>query len=132
MRANSALVRASLASTASSFWSGSWFSAPTKVLQHGGGFNPYGAHIADVSGDGKADVLFQGTDNSFWLSISSGSAFSAPTKVLQHGGGFNPMGAHVVDVNGDGRADVLMDGLDHRVWISISNGSGFASMTQGF
>jgi len=88
--------------------------------------------MADVNGDGRADVLMQGVDNRFWLSTWTGTTYSAPTLVLQHGGGFNPMGAHIVDVNADHRADVLMEGFDHRFWISISNGSGFASVTQGF
>jgi hypothetical protein len=52
------------------------------VLKHGGPFNPAGAHIADVNGDGRADVLMQGVDNSFWLSLSTGSGYTSPLRVM--------------------------------------------------
>jgi len=100
---------------------------PTPVLQHGGSYNPDGAHIADVDGDGRADLLMQGFDNAFWLSLSTGAGFTAPVKVLQHGGAFNPAGAHIADVNGDGRADVLMQGFDNSFWLSLSTGTGFTA-----
>ena len=34
--------------------------------------------VADFNGDGKADLIFEGLDNSFWVSFSTDSGFSAP------------------------------------------------------
>jgi hypothetical protein len=115
--------------TSNRFWlslaSTSGYSTPTVVLQHGGAYNPDGAHIADVNGDGREDLLMQGFDNRFWLSLSTGSGLASPVLVLSHGGPFNPTGAHIGDVNGDGRDDVLMQSFDNSFWLSLSTGTGF-------
>jgi len=106
-------------------------------LKHGGPFNPTGAHIADFNGDGRADVLFQGVDNRFWLSLSNGdgtfhNTWKGDQENLKHGGPFNPAGAHIADFNGDGRADVLFQGVDNRFWLSFRMATGtFHNMWNG-
>ena len=46
------------------------------------------AQYADVNGDGKADLIYQGSDNSFWVSLSTGKSFTSPAWWMQHGGSF--------------------------------------------
>jgi hypothetical protein len=118
--------------TDNAFWlsagnSGNGFDSPVKVAQHGGSFRTGGeTHFADVTGDGKADLVFQGTDNAFWLSTSTGTGFTDPVKVMQHGGQFRD-GTEVqyADVNNDGKADMVFQGTDNAFWLSLSNGNGF-------
>jgi hypothetical protein len=77
------------------------FGTPQLVMIHGGAFTPPQTGYADVNGDGKADMLFQGTDNRFWLSLSTGTGFSTPRLVMRHGGPFAPGQTGYADVNGD-------------------------------
>lgn len=85
-----------------------------------------GTFFARFDADKRSDLLFQGLDNRFWLSLSTGSGFSGPQLALTHGGPFNPGGTHIADVNGDGKADIIFQGVDNRFWLSLSTGSGFA------
>jgi len=41
-------------------------------MQHGGTFTSGQAHYADVNGDGLPDLIFQGNDNRFYVSLKSG------------------------------------------------------------
>jgi len=50
-------------------------------MMHGGTFTPGQAQYADVNGDGKYYLLFQGNDNKEFLSVSSGSSFGGPSLV---------------------------------------------------
>ena len=103
------------------------YSMPVIAVQHGGSYNPDGAHIADINGDGRADLLMQGFDNKFWLSLSTGSGLGSPVLALTHGGPFNPTGAHLADVNGDGRDDMLFQATDNTFWLSLSTGTSLGS-----
>lgn len=53
------------------FWlsagTGTGLATPTLAADLAGSFAPGNAHHADVTGDGKADLLFQGLDNRVWL-----------------------------------------------------------------
>jgi hypothetical protein len=40
------------------------------------------AHLVDLNGDGKADLIFQGWDNTFWISLSTGTSFTVPVPGL--------------------------------------------------
>src|SRR5262249_27104499 len=82
-----------------------------------------GTHIADVNGDRRADLLLQGSENTFWLASSTGSGFSGPSAVIQHGGPFNWDGVHSADFNGDGSTDVLFQGFDNSFWLSLWTGA---------
>jgi len=86
-----------------------------------------GTFYADIDGDRKADIIFQGIDNQFWLSLSTGEGFAAAQSVLKHGGPFNAAGTHIADVNGDGKADIIFQGIDNQFWLSLSKGAGFAA-----
>jgi FG-GAP-like repeat len=80
---------------------------------------PVGTLLIDVNGDGKADLLFQGVDNRFWLSLSTGNGFADPKFVLEHYGPFEPRGTHYADVNGDGMADIIYQTVDNVFWLCL-------------
>ena len=104
---------------------GTGFTAPTPWIKHGGTFQAGEAQYADLNGDGKADMIMQGLDNTFWVSLSTGNAFTAPQPWIKHGGSFQAGEAQYADLNGDGKADLIMQGLDNTFWVSLSTGTGF-------
>jgi len=116
------------------FWlataTGNGFAAiDSPVVTHGGGFVPGEAQYADVTGDGRADLIYQGFDNRFWLATATGNGFVAiTTPVIAHGGGFVAGEAQYADVTGDGRADLIYQGLDNRFWLATATGNGFAAI----
>jgi hypothetical protein len=97
--------------------------------QQGGSFTAGQAQYADVNGDGMADLIFQGLDNRFWVSLSTGSGFTAPAQWMQHGGTFVAGQAQYGDVNGDGKYDLLFQANDNKEYLSLSSGSGFGAPT---
>jgi hypothetical protein len=88
--------------------------------------------MADVNGDGKADIVGFGSSG-VWVSLSTGSSFQQRTMWIDD---FNlnagwRMADHprmMADVNNDGRADIIGFGSSG-VWVSLSTGSSFASRT---
>jgi FG-GAP-like repeat len=98
-------------------------------VQHGGTFTPGQAQYADVNGDGRADLIMQGNNNSFYVSLSTGSGFTAPVQWMQHGGSFIAGQAQYADVNGDGKCDLLFQGNDNKEYLSLSTGSSFGAPT---
>ena len=106
---------------------GTGFTVPALWVQHGGTFQAGQAQYADLNGDGRADLIYQGTDNAFSVSFSTGTGFTAPAMWLQHGAGFVAGQAQYADLNGDGRADLIMQGTDNRFWVSLSTGTGFTT-----
>ena len=86
--------------------------------------------LADVNGDGKADIIGFG-NNSVLVSLSNGSSFGSPT-IWNSGytNGWNTTN-HIrtlADVNGDGKADIIGFG-NNSVLVSLSNGTSFGSPT---
>ena len=79
-----------------------------------------------------ADLIFQGWDNTFWVSLSTGTSFTSPTLWVQHGGLFQQGQAQYADLNGDGRPDLIFQGVDDNFWVSLSTGSGFTAPQLGF
>lgn len=84
--------------------------------------------LADLTGDGKADIIGFGNDG-VWTALGNGDGtFQAPKLVLT---GFNinqgwRVDQHprfVVDLTGDGKADIIGFG-DDGVWTALSNGDG--------
>ena len=84
---------------------------------------------ADLNGDGKADLIFQGLDNNFWVSLSTGTGFTSPALWVVHGGSFVKGQAQYADLNGDGKIDLIFQGLDNNFWASLSTGTGFTPPT---
>jgi len=85
--------------------------------------------LADVNGDGRADVVGFSSDGVF-VALSSGSAFSAPVKWSGEFGAKSWLADRhprmLVDVNGDGRADVVGFGPDG-ARAALSTGRGFGA-----
>ena len=72
------------------------------------GSTPVGVVLADVSGDGRADIITanQGTNTVGVLLGQVGGGFTAVTTYSTGAGSF-PKSVAVSDVNGDGRADII-------------------------
>jgi hypothetical protein len=85
--------------------------------------------FVDLNGDGKKDLVVQGLDNRFWVSLSTGTGFTPPVNWVSHGGGYILGQAQYVDVNGDGRADLIFQGNDNHFWVSLSTGKSFLAST---
>jgi hypothetical protein len=108
------------------------FGPATFVIQNLGvnqGWDP-SKHVrimADINGDGKADIVAFG-DDGVWTALSTGTGFSAPTFVLANFG-YNQgwrVDKHVrllADVNGDGRQDIVAFG-DDGVWLALAQPNG--------
>ena len=85
--------------------------------------------LADLTGDGRADVVGFGTQG-VWVSLNNGDGtFGAVHKVIDNfayeAGGWR-VDKHprfLADLTGDGRADVVGFGT-HGVWVSLNNGDG--------
>lgn len=84
--------------------------------------------VADLTGDGRADVLGFGNDG-VWTSLGDGNGgFAEPRFVLREFG-FNQgwrVGLHprmLADLTGDGRLDIVGFG-DDGVWVARGNGDG--------
>lgn len=105
--------------------SGQGFTNPSMWAQHGGSYNAGQAQYPDFDGDGKADLIFQDTDNKYWVSFSTGSLFTSPALWMQHGGTYNPGQTQYADLNGDSKADMIFQSNENLFHVSISTGSGF-------
>src|SRR5580658_1980585 len=75
--------------------------------------------IADVNGDGKADVLTVGS--SFNVSLGNGDGTLQPPIIDTNIGGGSLV---VADVNGDGKLDVVIAGEPATVSVLLGNGDG--------
>ncbi|MHB8727650.1 MAG: RHS repeat domain-containing protein [Sulfuricaulis sp.] len=104
------------------------FTTPTSWVQHGGSFIAGQAQYADLNGDGKADLIFQGTDNRFWASFSTGSSFISPAIWMVEGGSFVAGQAQYVDLDGDGRKDLIFQGNDNQFWTSLTNATPYPDL----
>jgi hypothetical protein len=86
-------------------------------------------YLADVTGDGRADIVGFG-DAGVWVSVGNGDGtFGAPQLVVANfaysAGGWrvSKHPRYLVDITGDGRADIVGFG-DAGVWVSRNNGDG--------
>ena len=84
--------------------------------------------VADLTGDGKADIVGFGVDG-VWASLSNGDGTFAPPNMVVYGFNFDTgwrTENHVrflADLCGDGRADIVGFG-DDGVWTARNNGDG--------
>jgi FG-GAP-like repeat len=110
------------------------FKPPKKVLNSfaysAGGWRveKHPRFLADLTGDGRADILGFG-EAGVWVSLNNGNGtFKPPKKVLNsfgYTGGWR-VEKHprfLADLTGDGRADIVGFGEDG-VWVSLNNGNG--------
>jgi Zn-dependent metalloprotease len=106
----------------------------TRVLtawdQPESGWGGYSLHVKDVTGDGRADLVWneRGTTNRTYVARSNGNGTF--TRVLtawdQPESGWGGYSLHVKDVTGDGRADLVWNerGTTNRTYVARSNGNG--------
>ncbi len=93
------------------------------------GFSSEGQWLADMNGDGRADLVYNadGTRD-YHVMLSTGSGFEADSNwgTRVHGVGFDGDGQWLVDMNGDGLADYVYNDSNTRdYWVMFSTGSGF-------
>ncbi len=117
------------------------FSTPKRVLK---AFAPQAGNwnrldhvrlVADLTGDGRADLVGFG-DDGVWTALGDGAGgFGAPAFVLADFGkrafGWDVLSnpRFVTDLTGDGRADILGFG-DDSVWVALGDGAGGFGPTQ--
>ncbi|MBK9305891.1 MAG: VCBS repeat-containing protein [Nitrospira sp.] len=84
--------------------------------------------VADLTGDGKADIIGFGHDG-VWVALNNGSGGFHPAQFVLQELGYNQgwrVEQHprfVADLTGDGKADIIGFGHDG-VWVALNNGSG--------
>jgi hypothetical protein len=128
-------VYVSLSNDSTSTYRQNWINWTPKTFSINGGWevSKHPRSLADVNGDGKADIIGFGDDGVF-VALSTGTEFSyrqawytSSQSTFCVNGGWD-VAKHprtVADVNGDGKADIVGFGNDG-VFVALSTGSGFA------
>ncbi|MET7988889.1 trypsin-like serine protease, partial [Streptomyces sp. NPDC005281] len=91
---------------------------------------------ADVTGDGRADLVIQGTDGNITVRTAKAAPSGSPslrfsTGVLWSAGWSNYLGQpgqgrlYFADVNGDKKADLIVHGTDGKVSVRFNKGTYF-------
>ena len=84
--------------------------------------------LADITGDGKADIVGFG-DAGVWTALSNGDGTFQPAQFVladsasTSGWRVDKHPRFLADITGDGRADIVGFG-DDGVWTALSNGDG--------
>ncbi|WP_157232274.1 M57 family metalloprotease [Hyalangium minutum] len=91
-------------------------------------YSGYQFHVADVTGDGRAEVVgINPADERAVVWASTGGGFSGGVEWLNGPYNYSGYQFHVADVNGDGRADVVgINPADERAVVWASTGGGFS------
>lgn len=132
-------------STGSGFAHAWWPALTPMHMRNGGAGADYRVVVADVNGDGRADLVTIGVDASGgwaeWaaVEVSTGSGFASGTwpiataRHMRNAGAKEDYRVLVADVNGDGKSDVVTvsptagGGWAEWAAVEISTGTGFAS-----
>ncbi|WP_203071779.1 FG-GAP-like repeat-containing protein [Falsiroseomonas ponticola] len=91
--------------------------------------NTYSRHLADVNGDGRADIVGFGNAGAFVALGTASGGFNAATLATSQFGidaGWNNekvLSRHLADVNGDGRADIIGFG-NAGAFVALGNAGG--------
>ncbi|WP_179047153.1 FG-GAP-like repeat-containing protein [Nostoc sp. TCL26-01] len=112
---------------------GPGFAAIADFAPNNGGwtsFNSYPRQVADVNGDGRADIVGFGIDTVYVALGQANGTFGQPIAAIadfapNNGGwtSFNSYPRQVADVNGDGRADIVGFGID-TVYVALGQANG--------
>lgn len=110
--------------------SGARFKTRVKV---GGGWGSYNqtAAGADLTGDGKADLLARDTSGTLWLYKATGNAATPYTPRTKVGGGWNTYNQLVLagDLNDDGKADAVARDSTGVLWLYKGTGNATTPFT---
>ncbi len=95
---------------------------------HGWRVDQHPRFLADVTGDGKADIIGFGNDG-VWVALANGDGTFQEPKLVLNNLGYNQgwrvdqNPRFVADVTGGGKADIIGFGNDG-VWVALANGDG--------
>ncbi|MEU9699321.1 VCBS repeat-containing protein [Streptomyces sp. NPDC047981] len=110
--------------------SGARFKTRVKV---GGGWGIYNqlAAGADLTGDGRADLLARDTSGTLWLYKGTGNPTTPYTAHTKVGGGWNAYNQLVVtgDLNDDGKADAVARDTTGTLWLYKGTGNATTPFT---
>ncbi len=111
------------------------FQAPEKVISsfgyNAGGWRvqKHPRFLADITGDGRADVIGFGNAG-IWVALNKGDGSFKKPELVVKSFGYNAGGWRVrnhprflADITGDGRADIIGFG-NAGVWVALNNGNG--------
>jgi len=93
---------------------------------HGASFGSLGTYFADVTGDGKADLILV-NPNTISVRRSTGSDFGpgpGANEDWTHGASFGSLGTYFADVTGNGKADLILVN-PNTICVRRSTGSDF-------
>jgi hypothetical protein len=88
------------------------------------GHNP--RTLADLNGDGTADIIAFRTNGEVWVALNNGGTCREPKLSINEfdsAAGTNKHPLFVADINGDGLGDIVWFG-DKGVYVAIGNGDG--------
>jgi RHS repeat-associated protein len=93
----------------------------------GGGWQ---LQMADVNGDGKSDLIWNGLGTNNWISVALSNGDGSFTRLPDAnvpGTGWGSCQMFIADINGDGKSDLVWNclGSDYNsVYIALANGNG--------
>jgi hypothetical protein len=95
-------------------------------------YSGYTTNVADVTGDGKADLIgFSASAERAIVWASTGSAFASGAQWIDGPASYNAYTFTASDMSGDGKADLVgVDAVNERVVVWKSTGTAFNSSAQ--
>ena len=102
--------------------------APVASYSTGTVYTPYGLAIADMNGDGKADIVTGNSNNDvvgILFGSSTGNGTFQPIATYPTGPNSVPQGLAVADVNNDGKPDIITGNVSgNSAGVMLGNGNG--------